>query len=177
LDVLRAATSKLIANDAMYFSLLISDNEEDSDDEEEEEEVLDLFSGSHKNLALQYFAKADFYRFQQKEEEAMKMLDSVFIVSPYGTLIDDAYFQKAQILIKQSNYIKAEEYLLKILKDYPHDILGDDATYLLAQLYEYYLKDMTKAMEYYQALLKNYPGSLFVVDARKKFRELRGDTL
>ena len=177
LDVLRAATSKLIANDAMYFSLLIADNEEDSDDEDEEDETLELFSGSHKNLALQYFAKADFYRFQQKEDEAMRMLDSVLIVSPYGTLVDDAYFQKAQIFIKQGNYIKAEEYLLKILKDYPHDILGDDATFLLAQLYEYYLKDMTKAMEYYQALLKNYPASLFVVDARKKFRELRGDTL
>ena len=178
LDVLRAATSKLIANDAMYFSLLISDNEEDDDDEDEEEDdVLALFAGSHKNLALQYFAKADFYRFQQKDEQAMKMLDSVLIVSPHGPLVDDVYFQKAQILIKQGNYLKAEEYLLKILKEYPNDILGDDATFLLAQLYEYYLKDMTKAMEYYQAILKNYPASIFVVDARKKFRELRGDSI
>jgi len=178
LDVLRAATSKLIANDAMYFSLLIADNEEDDDDEDEEEDdVLELFAGSHKNLALQYFAKADFYRFQQKDEQAMKMLDSVLIVSPYGPLVDDVYFQKAQILIKQGNYLKSEEYLLKILKEYPNDILGDDATFLLAQLYEYYLKDMTKAMEYYQAILKNYPASIFVVDARKKFRELRGDSI
>ncbi len=177
LDVLRAATSKLIANDAMYFSLLISDNEEDEEDEEEEEDVLALFSGNHKNLGLQYFARADFYRFQQKDEEAMKMLDSVLIVSPYGSLVDDVYFQKAQILIKQANYIQAGEYLLKILNGYESDILGDDATYLMAQLYEYYLKDLSKAMEYYQALMKNYPGSLYVVDARKKFRELRGDSI
>ena len=107
----------------------------------------------------------------------MRMLDSVLIVSPYGPLVDDVLFQKAQILIKQGNYLKAEEYLLRIIKDYGQDLLGDDANYLLAQLYEYYLKDMTKAMEYYQAILKNYPASIFVVDARKKFRTLRGDTL
>ena len=178
LDVLRAATSKLIANDAMYFSLLISDNEEDEDEEDEDEEgVPALFSGNHKNLALQYFAKADFYRFQQKEDKAMKMLDSVLIVSPYGTLVDDVYFQKAQILIKQGNYMKAEEYFLKILGNYADGILGDDATYWLAQLYEYYLKDSTKAIEYYQSLLKNYPASIYTVDARKKFRALRGDTI
>jgi hypothetical protein len=44
-------------------------------------------------------------------------------------------------------------------------------------LYENKLKDPAKAMELYQDLLTKYPGSLFVVEARKRFRALRGDVL
>jgi hypothetical protein len=33
------------------------------------------------------------------------------------------------------------------------------------------------AMEYYQELLLHYPGSLFTVEARKRYRSLRGDLL
>ena len=171
LDVLRAATSKLIANDAMYFSLLISDNEE-----EEEEDIDSLFMGNtNNNTPLRYYAKADFLRFQNKDEEALKMLDSVLLVSPYGPLDDDVLYQKAQILIRKKDYFGAEILLKKIVEMYSSDILADDATFQLAELYEYYLKDIPKAMEYYEKLMKEYPGSLFVVDARKQYRTLRGD--
>lgn len=171
LDVLRAATSKLIANDAMYFSLLISDNEE-----EEEEEVDSLFMGNTlSNAPLRYYAKADFLRFQNKDEDAFKMLDSVLLVSPYGPLDDDVLYQKAQILIRKKDYFGAEILLKKIVETYSSDILADDATFQLAELYEYYLKDIPKAMEYYEKVMKEYPGSLFVVNARKQYRILRGD--
>lgn len=178
LDVLRAATSKLIANDAMYFSLLISDNEAEEEEEEEAEEDLSLFSNQGvKNQPLLYYAKADFLRFQNRDDEALKMLDSVIYIAPYGSLADDVLFQKAEIAIRQGNYLGAEELLLQLLKSHGNDILGDDATFLLAELYEYYLKDIPSAMEYYQKLLKDYPGSLYVVKARKQFRSLRGDNI
>jgi len=171
LDVLRAATSKLIANDAMYFSLLISDNEE-----EEEEEIDSLFmDNTNNNIPLRYYAKADFLRFQNKDEEALIMLDSVLLVSPYGPLDDDVLYQKAQILIRKKDYFGAEILLKKVVETYSSDILADDATFQLAELYEYYLKDIPKAMEYYEKLMKEYPGSLFVVNARKQYRTLRGD--
>lgn len=180
LDVLRAATSKLIANDAMYFSLLISDNEEEKEefDNEEgsEEEWPGIFkSSTNDNMPLRYYAKADFLIFQNKDDEAIKMLDSVLITDPYGKLADDVYFQKAKIAIKQKDYLGAENLLQEILKNYPTDLLGDDATYLMAQLYDYYLKDSNKAMEYYQKVLKDYSDSLFTTDSRKRYRELRGD--
>ena len=180
LDVLRAATSKLIANDAMYFSLLISDNEEEQDDIGEEEgedgEYSGLFSSrTDDNLPLRYYAKADFLIFQNKDDEAVKMLDSVLIADPFGKLADDVYFQKAKIAIKQKDYLGAESLLQEILKSHSTELLGDDATYLMAQLYDYYLKDSNKAMEYYQKLLKEYSDSLFTTDARKRYRELRGD--
>ncbi|MBO4645373.1 MAG: tetratricopeptide repeat protein [Bacteroidales bacterium] len=168
LDVLRAATSKLIANDAMYFYLLITDNETEEEDE--------LFTeNAESNLPLRYYAKADFLIFQNKEEEALQLLDSVLIIDPYGKLSDDVYYQKAKISVKKKDYLGAEQYYSKILSAYSYDLLADDAAYELAQLYDYHLKDSAKAMEYYQKILKEYPDSLYTVDARKRYRELRGD--
>jgi TolA-binding protein len=55
--------------------------------------------------------------------------------------------------------------------------LGDDALFSLASLEESYLKDNEKAKQHYQELLTKYPGSLYTVEARKRFRKLRGDNL
>ena len=176
LDVLAAATSKLIANDAIYSSMLISDNLE-----EEEEDVTDttgaLFSNSEGNLALKMYAKAEFLIFQNKDEEALKILDSVMILSPFRTLMDDALYQKALILIKQKNYLEAETLLKRIIENYGDQLLADDAVFQLAELYEYYLKDIPQAMEYYQKILKDYSDSLYVVQARNRYRTLRGDNV
>lgn len=171
LDVLRAATSKLIANDAMYFSLLISDNEDD-----EEEEGDSLFSdNAESNVALRYYAKADFLIFQNKEYEAITLLDSILLIDPFGKLADDVYFQKAKVLIKKGDFFGAEQLLKEIITKHSYDLLADDATFQLAELYDYSLQDAAQAMEYYQKVLKDYPDSLFTVAARKRFRELRGD--
>jgi len=175
LDVLRAATTKLIANDAMYFSLLISDNQED--ESEDEDASMMLFENHQKNMPLQYYAKADFLRFQNKDEDALLLLDSILLIDPLGKLTDDVYFQKAEIAIKANQYLQAEQYLQKIISTYAYDILGDDATFLLAELYEYYLKDTQKAMEYYQKVMKEYSGSIYANEARKRFRTLRGDNI
>lgn len=170
LDVLRAATSKLIANDAMYFSLLINDNEEESEDD------FGLFADTNENnQPLRYYAKADFLMFQNKDDEADRMLDSVLMVDPYCKLADDVYYQKAKIAIKKQDFLGAEQLLNKIITTYSYDLLGDDATYLTAQVYDFYLKDSGKAMEFYQKVIKDYPDSLYTIDARKRYRELRGD--
>ncbi|MBP5709445.1 MAG: tetratricopeptide repeat protein [Bacteroidales bacterium] len=178
LDVLRAATSKLIANDAMYFSMIISDNEEEEDDDfaDETDTLLPLIFGEKDvNKPLKYFAKADFLMFQNKNEEALKMLDSVLYAEPSGKLTDDVYFQKSKIYARQQNFIEAEKMLQAILESHSDDILADDAAFALGELYEYNFKDTQKAMEYYQRLMKDYPGSLYTVEARKRYRALRGD--
>lgn len=176
LDVLSAATTKLIANDAIYFSLLISDNQ-DEDDEAEEDTVSLLFTNTSANLPLKKYAEADFLIFQNKDEQAMAVLDSVVLLAPFGTLVDDALYQKALLLIKQKNYLEAESLLKKIEENHGQELLADDAVYQLAELYEYYLKDIPKAMEYYMKIIQNYSGSLYVVEARKHYRALRGDNV
>ena len=175
LDVLAAATTKLIANDAIYSSMLISDNLEAEEDDADT--TMTLFSNSEGNLALKMYAKAEFLIFQNKDDEALKALDSVMILSPFGTLVDDALYQKALILIKQKNYFEAEKLLKRVVEDYGDQLLADDAVFQLAELYEYYLKDIPKAMEYYQKILKEHSDSLYVVQARSRYRTLRGDNL
>ncbi len=174
LDVLRAATSKLIANDAMYFSLLISDNEDEDEEEGEEEDSL-LFAQTKTNIPLQYYAKADFLLFQNKVEEAYTMFDSVIMMSPFGTLVDDALYQQALILIKKKDYLTAEQMLRKIEESHSTELLADDAIFKLGDLYEYHIHDPNKAMEYYRKLMKEFPSSLYVTEARTRFRTLRGD--
>jgi TolA-binding protein len=115
--------------------------------------------------------------FQNKDDEALRALDSVVILSPFGSLVDDALYQKALILIKQKNYLEAERLLKEVIEKYGDQLLADDAVFQLAELYEYYLKDITQAMEYYQKILKDYSDSLYVVQARNRYRALRGDNL
>jgi tetratricopeptide (TPR) repeat protein len=184
LDILRAATSKLIANDAMQLSLIITDNEDEDDNEEDEEEEevgIDSFNYGlfgkdlEKNLALRYYAKADFLLFQNNDDEAFKYLDSIALITPQSKLQDQVLFLKAKIFTRQKKYLEAEKLYQRINQIYSDGLLGDDALYYLGELYEFYFKDAIRAMECYQKLLKEYPGSLFVVDARKRFRALRGD--
>ncbi len=159
LDVLKAATSKLIANDAMQMSLLITDN-------------IDYDSST---LAIQTYARADLLLFRNQPERAYAVLDSVIAAFPGHPVEDDALMKQAEIRLKQGNFTAAEILLKQIIDEYPDEILADDAMYELANLYNGQLMDSTKAMEYYSLLMTKYPGSLFVVDARKQFRTLRGD--
>jgi tetratricopeptide (TPR) repeat protein len=159
LDVLKGATSKLISNDAMYLSLLITDN-------------LALDSNPDP---LMKFAHADLMYFQNRFDSAVIDLDTIDKNWPGHALEDDVLFKRYQIAMKQQKFMDAASYLQKIISTYPDDILGDDATFYLAELYENKLKDKEKAMQAYQDVFIKYPGSMFAVDARKKYRQLRGD--
>ncbi|MBO4504485.1 MAG: tetratricopeptide repeat protein [Bacteroidales bacterium] len=179
LDVLSSATTKLIANDAIYFSFVISDNqmEEEEEDETDADTTYLLFEKHSTNPPLQKYAEADFLIFQNKDDKAMEKLDSVILLAPFGTLVDDALYQKALILIKRKDYLGAEALLKNIIENHGTELLADDATFTLAEVYEYYIKDLPKAMEYYQKLMKEHSGSLYVVEARKRYRALRGDNI
>ena len=72
---------------------------------------------------------------------------------------------------------KVVDNLTKIVDNYNEDILADDALFMMAEVYENRLKDKTKAMELYQKLLEKYPASIHGADARKRFRQLRGDQI
>ena len=160
LDVLKGATAKLIANDAMDLSLLISD-------------ALAIDT----NIApLMIFSRADLLAFQNKDEQAKITLDSINTLFPNHALADDILYRKAQIELKHGRYTEAAAYYDTIVKNYGDDILADDALFKLAGLNENQFKNLEKAKELYQQLLIKYPGSLYVVEARKRFRKLRGDS-
>ncbi|MCX7728368.1 MAG: tetratricopeptide repeat protein [Bacteroidia bacterium] len=160
-DILKGATSKLIANDAMQLSVLISNA---------------LFNDS-TGLPLKYFAKSELLIFQNKLDSAILVLDSINQKFTNHSLEDDIFYQKAKIYELKQDWKMAEQMYLNIINFYPQEMYADDAVYELAKLYQYQLNDKQKAMEYYLKLLNDYPGSLFVPDARKSYRILRGDEI
>jgi predicted Zn-dependent protease len=157
--VLKASTSKLIANDALYLSLLINEN-------------MDADTASQ---ALKYFGKASFLLFQNKPDFALKTLDSIFSVAFFHPMFDDALLQKAKIYLTQHNFVQAEKTLSKLTDDYSHEITTDDALWLLATLHENELKDLEKAKNSYFKIIKNHPDSIYAEEARGRYRALRGD--
>ena len=47
----------------------------------------------------------------------------------------------------------------------------------LAVIEEDNLRDLTNAKKHYEQLINQFPGSLYILEARKRFRNLRGDVL
>ncbi|MEN0053889.1 MAG: tetratricopeptide repeat protein [Mucilaginibacter sp.] len=104
LDVLKAATSQLIANDALNLLLLIEDNT-----------ATDSTGGP-----LKTYARADLQIFAERPDKALMALDSIDKKYPNNTLSDDILMSKSRILIQQKNYADAVPLLKKIADDHPN---------------------------------------------------------
>ena len=161
LDVLKASTTKLISNDAIDLSLLITDN----------------FNMDTTTVAMMLYAQADLLAFQNQTGEAFAKLDSITTLFPGHTLTDEILMMKADIYTRQGKFEVAVELLQEVIDLHFVDILGDDAVFKLAELNHYQFGDLDAAKELYNKLLLDYPGSLYVVEARKRFRQLRGDAI
>ena len=159
LDVLKQSTTKLIANDAMSLSLLITEN----------------FGLDSNYEAMYWFAQADLLIEQHKYDSAFVFFDSIQTKYNYHSLGDDILLKKAYAMQLQGKWTDAVKYLDELLKFYAFDILADDAVFQLGDLYENHLNDKEKAAEYYKKILFEYKGSLHTIEARKRFRTLRGD--
>jgi tetratricopeptide (TPR) repeat protein len=160
-DVLKGATSKLIANDALDLSLIITD----------------AIGVDTNDLPLKLFSSAELMILQHRYNEAIARMDSINLLFSTNTLGDDIYYKKAQIYYTLGKYMDAEASYKNIVEYYPTDLYGDDAQFKLAELYEKNINDKEKAKQAYEDVLTKYPGSVFTVEARKRFRLLRGDTL
>jgi tetratricopeptide (TPR) repeat protein len=158
LEALKGSTSKLLANDAIDLSLLITENIQDSIQE-----------------PLQMYARAELYSVQQLDELAISSLDSISASFPGHPLIDEALYLEAMIAWENQDLTKSEEILLEIIEFHFIEIKYDDAIWKLGQLNEKYLNNPEKAMGYYEKILTEQPGSLYVTEARKSYRRLRGD--
>lgn len=159
LSILKESTSKLIANDAMDLSLLITEN-----------------YGLDSNYeAMEWFAKGDLLIEQHLYQEAFLYFDSITTKYAYHTLSDEILLRKAKAMQLQGKWNEAIVYLNELLKYYSEDILADDALFQLGDIYENQLLDKEKAAECYKKILFDYKGSLHVIEARKRYRILRGD--
>lgn len=159
LDVLKQSTSKLIANDAIKLSLLITEN----------------YGLDSNYIAMHWFSQGDLLIEQHKYEDAFVLFDSIFQEYPYHSLGDEVLLKKAYAMQLQGRWNEAINYLEELLKYYGDDILADDALFQLGDIYENRLMDGEKAMEYYRRILFDYKGSLYTDEVRKRFQKLRGE--
>lgn len=176
LDILKEATTREIANDAMDLSIRIKENT-----------MADTLGE-----ALKAYAKIELLLYQNKKEEALnalkKLAEGSTIVDDTinagrvvrttfsnQAIVDDAYWLEANIRMERGEFTQSIHLLQRIVDEYPDDILVDDAYFLQGEIYERQIKDRDKAMEIYRTFLDKFPGSVYAAEARKRFRALRGD--
>lgn len=161
MDVLKTSTSKLISNDAIAMSLLIMD--------------ISGLDTTYEPLAT--FARADLFFYQNKFDESIKCLDSLETRHIIHPVLDDVKFKKAEIAIKKGEYEKAVIFLEEVASKFTDDILADDALFKMGDIYERKLNNPEKAAECFKTIIKDHRDSIYSVEARKRFAQLKGDNL
>lgn len=160
LDILKLATSREIANDALDLSIFIQSNT-----------ALDT-----STVALKKYADIELMLYQHKTHAASTIIDSMLIVLEGHDLIDNLLYLKSGILKEEGNFTEAAILLDLIVLEHGDGLLGAKSYYELGLLYQDNIKDEEKALEIYNDFLKKYPGSIYSTDARKRLRILRGDS-
>ncbi|PZW44272.1 tetratricopeptide repeat protein [Mesonia algae] len=163
LKVLKTATSKLIANDALQLHLLIGDNMQTEVDS--------------THTALKQFAKADLLAYQKKNTEAISLLNTILAENKGQPIEDDVLFMKANILFVQKKYQEALESFKDIAVSTQRSIYADETYFTMAKIYEEQLNNPEEAKSNYEKIIFEHEDSIYYNEARKKYRQLRGDAI
>ena len=161
LDVLKAATSKLIANDALGLSMLIHD----------------FLIEDTTGISLKAFAKGDLLIFQKKENESLVILDSLMLDMKSAALQPYFLMRKAEIFDNLGQYVLSDSLFKVVYTRFNESYQADDAILRSALLNELKINNITEAQRLYELLFEQYPSSIFANEARRKYRLLRGDIL
>ncbi len=156
-DVLKASTSKLIANDALELSVFIQDN-------------LGLDT---TDVPMRMYAQAELLQFQNKYDQAFAKLDELINRFPDHGLQDDIYYLEANLYVKLKQYDEAIKKYKIVIDRFSDDIRADNAMFELASIYETIKNDPKQALALYERLFMDYSDSIYAVDARKRFRAIR----
>ncbi len=159
LDILKLATSREIANDALDLSILIKNNT--------------VFDST--DVVMQEYANIELLLFQNQKTSALTAMDTMLVKYSYHSIVDELLYLQAQTERELGNFENALNSLNKINEAHYFEILGDDALFLTGVIHEDDLGDSESAMNIYSDLLTKFPGSIYVAEARARFRELRGD--
>lgn len=157
LDVLKRSTSKLISNDAIDLSLLITDN----------------LSLDTTDIVMRMYAKAEMLAYQRKYIEALSLYDSLINKYQFHSLVDEALFEKYKIYYELEDFDNCIFALNKILDYSLNDILADDATYFLAKIYDEKINDINLALLNYNIIIEKFQGSIYYDFSRKKIRSIQ----
>jgi tetratricopeptide (TPR) repeat protein len=157
---LKSANTQLIANDALEYFLLINDNT-----------VADS-----TQTALAVFAKGDYLLYQNRNEEAIAQFQSILQKFKGQEIESVTLLRLGAIYEKVGEYNLALSQYQSILEHHNDGIYSDEALFFSAEIYNNKLQEPDKAKPLYEKIIFNHEDSIYFVDARKKFRLLRGDT-
>lgn len=155
--VLKAATSKLIANDAMAMNLFLTENMENDS----------------VNEPMHLFSTAQMLIFRNNPDSALQLLDTILSRYTFTKLNDDVLFAKADIFKQKGLFSKADTLYTQVYENFPNEILADNAVMQSAEINQYHLYNTKKAIALYKAILTEYSGSIFAEKARHRYRTLR----
>ena len=156
---LKSASSQLIANDALEYFLLINDN---------------LIADSTQ-VALKQFARADYLLYQNKNQEALNIYQSIIKDFPGNEIEGVTLLRMGQLYEKLGEYNLALSQYQTIINQFSDGIYIDEAYYFSANIYNLQIKDEVKAKANYEQIIFHHEDSIYFTDARKKYRKLRGD--
>ncbi|PZQ92372.1 MAG: hypothetical protein DI548_01045 [Flavobacterium johnsoniae] len=157
---LKSASTQLIANDALELFLLINDNT-----------VADS-----TQVGLKKFARGDYLLYQNKNKEALEQFQSILKEYKGQEIEDETLLRIGETYEKLGDYNAALAQYQGIIDNHKDGIYIDEALYFSAEIYNKKLKDTDKAKALYEQIIFNHEDSIYFVEARKKFRQLRGDT-
>jgi tetratricopeptide (TPR) repeat protein len=158
--VLKASTTKHIANDALGLSLLIND----------------LMGEDSNTTDLARYARAEWAFYSRNDALAALILDSIQQELKFGPILTASLWIRFQLLERKAAVESAIEALRLLIKNDSSNLLVDDAYLAMGRLYENQLGQPEKAMEAYRTLLIDYPGSLHNQTARVRYRILKAKT-
>ncbi|MWB93659.1 tetratricopeptide repeat protein [Flavobacterium sp. GA093] len=157
---LKSANTQLIANDALEYFLLINDNT-----------VADS-----TQTALKQFAKADFLIYQNKKQEAITQFQSILKTFKGQEIESVTMLRLGKVYESLADYNLALSQYQQVIDSHSDGIYIDEALFFSAEIYNEKLQDIEKAKPLYEKIIFNHQDSIYFVDARKKYRQLRGDT-
>ena len=156
---LKAVSSQLIANDALEYFLLINDNT----------------IADSTQTALKQFSRGDYLIYQNKPQEALMQFQEILKNFKGKEIESITLYRIGKIHEKLGDYQLALSQYQQIIDLHPEDIYIDEALFFTAEIYSKRVIDLEKAKSYYEKLVFHHQDSIYFVDARKKYRELRGD--
>ena len=156
---LKSVSSQLIANDAMEYFLLVNDNT-----------VADS-----TQTALKQFARGDYLLYQNKTQEAMGLFQDILKNFKEQEIESVTLLRLGKTYENLGDYSSALSQYQTIIDKHSDGIYVDEALFFSAEIYNKPLKDTEKAKPLYEKLVFHHEDSIYFVDARRKFRELRGD--
>ncbi len=156
---LKAASTQLIANDALELFLLINDN---------------TVSDSTQT-DLKKFAHADFLIYQNKTTDALAAFQAILKEHKTDEIMPVTLYRIGKIYEKMGDFTLAIAQYERIIKDYKDCIYVDEAYYFSAEIANNQFKDSEKAKSLYEQIIFHHEDSIYFTDARKKYRQLRGD--